>query len=63
MGHQPVTVKPTVEARLEAIRKEIRQQNASLVPDFSKRTAELDPKTRQLLRQLDAFAGNEGPKE
>lgn len=62
MRHQPATVKPTVEERLNMIRKEIRTQNASMVPDFSKRTADLDPKTRQLLRQLDNW-GHEGPEE
>lgn len=61
MSHQTARVKPTVEERLEAIRKEIRAKNVSLVPDFSQRTAELDPKTRQLLRSLDAFAGDEPP--
>lgn len=61
MSHQPA--KLSVEARLEIIRKQIRQRNVSLVPDFSQRTAELDPKTRQLLRSLDAFAGDEPPQE
>lgn len=62
MSHQPAKVKPTVEERLDAIRKEIRAKNVSLVPDFSQRTADLDPKTRQLLRQLDHW-GHEGPTE
>lgn len=59
MSHHPAKVKPTVEERLEVIRKQVRQQSPSMVPDFSTRTAELDPKTRQLLRQLDNFAEEE----
>lgn len=61
MSHQSDTL-PSVEERLERIRKEIRGHAPSLVPDFSKRTAELDPKTRQLLRQLDQFAGEDNDK-
>lgn len=60
MSHQPA--KLSVEERLEAIRKSLRAKNVDMTPDFNTRTAELDPKTRQLLRSLDAFAGPD-PKE
>lgn len=51
-------LKKSLEERLNAIRKQVRADAPSLVPDFAseRRTAQLDPETRQLLRRLDQWS-------
>lgn len=53
--------KLSLEQRLKTLKKSLAQQAPSMVPDFAseRRTAELDPETKQLLRRLDQW-GHDG---